>query len=303
MKKVLITGALGQDGIILSKLYLRKKYKVIGFIKKNLSLKEKKVLYVINNLKSKKKIKDNLKFLKPDIVIHLASTNKSFAKRIKDSSYKTNYLDNLNCTKNLINSIIELNLKPKIIFAGSSLMYEDTKKHIVSEKSFFKSSGNYGKYKIDSYNFISDIKKKHKINLTTVILFNHDSRYRNKNFLLPKLIKAFIEKDINFIKKIYRLNISGDFSHADDVCEGIYNLSLLKKNVDKIILSSNKRTYINKIIEYLEKFFNLRVKNKITDSSPIYNILGSNLMARKIVDYKVRKNSIIVIKDIIKNYL
>ena len=147
------------------------------------------------------------------------------------------------------------------------------------------------------------LKKKHKINLTTVILFNHDSRYRNKKFLLPKLIKAFIEKDINFIKKIYRLNISGDFSHADDVCEGIYNLSLLKKNVDKIILSSNKRTYINKIIEYMEKFFNLKVKNKITDSSPIYNILGSNLMARKVVDYKVRKNFMIVTKDIIKNYL
>ena len=182
-------------------------------------------------------------------------------------------------------------------------MYEDTKKHMVSEMNFFKSSSNYGKYKIDSHNFISDIKKKHNINSTTAILFNHDSRYRNKKFLIPRLVKAFIEKDINFIKKIYKLNISGDFSHADDVCMGIYNLSLSKKIVDRVILSSNKRTYINKIIKYLEKYFNLRVKNKVINCSPISNILGSNLMARKIVDYKVRKNSIIVIKDIIKNYL
>ena len=303
MKKVLITGALGQDGIILSKLYLRKKYKVIGFIKKNIFLKEKKVSYIINNLKSKKKVKDSLRLIEPDIIIHLASTNNSFVKRMKDNSYKVNYLDNLKCTKNLLNSIIELNLKPKIIFAGSSLMYGDTKKLIVSEKNLFKSSSDYGKYKIDSYNFISNIKKKHKINSTTVILFNHDSRYRNNKFLLPRLVKAFIEKDINFIKKIYKLNISGDFSHADDVCMGIYNLSLSKKIVDRVILSSNRRTYINKIIKYLEKYFNLRVKNKVINCSPISNILGSNLMARKIVDYKVRKNSIIVIKDIIKNYL
>jgi GDP-D-mannose dehydratase len=303
LKRVLITGALGQDGIILSKLYLKKKFKVFGFVKKNSFFKEKKVSYIINNLKSKKKVKDNLKLINPDIVIHLASTNDSFGKRIKGKSYKINYLDNFKCTKNLLNSIVELKLKPKIIFAGSSLMYEDIKKKTVSEKNHFKSSSHYGKYKIDSYNFISNIKKKHKINLTTAILFNHDSRYRNKKFLLPKLIKAFIEKDINFIRKIYKLNISGDFSHAEDVCRGIYSLSLLKQNVDRIIFSSNKRTYINQIIEYLEIFFNFNVKNKLTNNSPIFNILGSNLKASKILNYKVRKNFTVIIKDIIKIYL
>ena len=34
MNKVLITGAHGQDGIILSKILLKKKYKVFGIIKK-----------------------------------------------------------------------------------------------------------------------------------------------------------------------------------------------------------------------------------------------------------------------------
>ncbi len=34
MNKVLITGAHGQDGIILSKILLKKKYKVYGIIKK-----------------------------------------------------------------------------------------------------------------------------------------------------------------------------------------------------------------------------------------------------------------------------
>ena len=34
MNNVLITGAHGQDGIILSKILLKKKYKVFGIIKK-----------------------------------------------------------------------------------------------------------------------------------------------------------------------------------------------------------------------------------------------------------------------------
>ena len=64
MKKVLITGALGQDGIILSKLYLIKKFKVFGFIDKKKENRIKKVIYKINDLKSKKNIKSIFCFAK-----------------------------------------------------------------------------------------------------------------------------------------------------------------------------------------------------------------------------------------------
>ena len=81
MKRVLIIGALGQDGVILSKLYLKKNFKVFGFIKKEQKTRIKKVIYKINNLNSKNKIKKNLKIIKPNIIIHLASSNNSYLKR------------------------------------------------------------------------------------------------------------------------------------------------------------------------------------------------------------------------------
>ena len=40
-KNIIITGALGQDGVILSKLLLKKNYRVFGIIKKNNSKKLK----------------------------------------------------------------------------------------------------------------------------------------------------------------------------------------------------------------------------------------------------------------------
>ena len=55
MKKVLITGALGQNGKILSSIYTNKNYKVFGFIKRYKKNKIKKVFYTINNLLDKKK--------------------------------------------------------------------------------------------------------------------------------------------------------------------------------------------------------------------------------------------------------
>ena len=42
MKKIIITGALGQDGIILSKILIKKKFKILGFVKKIKKKKNKK---------------------------------------------------------------------------------------------------------------------------------------------------------------------------------------------------------------------------------------------------------------------
>ena len=300
MKKVLITGALGQDGLILSKLYLKKKYKVYGFIKEGQDSKLKKITYKINNLRSKSNIKIHLKTIKPNIILHLASTNNSYLKRKNKETYKINYLNNMMCTKNLLTSIIENNLKTNLIFAGSSLMFTQNLNKKVSEKNRFKSNEYYGQYKIDSHKLIMLMKKKYNINATTAILFNHDSKFRNKKFLIPKLVASFKNRDTDFIENIYKLNISGDFSHADDICNGIYKLSISKKNIDKLIISSGKRFYINKIINYLEKFYNLKIKKKNLKNNDNFSFLGSNKLAQKIINYKVKKNSIQACRDIIK---
>lgn len=125
MKKVLITGALGQDGMILSKIFQKKKFKVYGFIEKKRKKKISKVKYNFNNLTSQKKIRNHLKIIKPNIIIHLASKNETYEKRKKEKNYKVNYLQNLKCTSNLLTSIIKVNFKTKLIFAGSSLMFKN----------------------------------------------------------------------------------------------------------------------------------------------------------------------------------
>lgn len=304
MKKILITGALGQDGLILSKIYLKNNFQVFGFIKEDYKkkIRIKNVVYKINNLKKKTKIIKHLKLIKPDIIIHLASSNNTYSIRSVKKSYKADYSNNLKCTKNLLESIIEKGLKPKFIFAGSSLMFENVKKNIVSEKDNFKSHSYYGRYKIEAYKYIMSLKRKYKLDAVTAILFNHDSIYRKKNFLFPKLVNAFKKKDFNYIKNIYKLNINGDFSHAEDICNGIYKLSLYKKRVDKIILSSGKRFYINKIIRYLEKLNNMKISEKIIKNNTKLKLIGKNLLAKKIINYRITKDQFLVCNEICKYY-
>lgn len=304
MKKIIITGALGQDGIILSKLYLKKKFKVFGFIRKHKKFKIKGVKYKINDLKSKKKVEKDLISIDPDIILHLASTNNSYIKRKNKENYKINYFLNLECTKNILDSITENKLDTNFVFAGSSLMYGKNSQKLVTENTKFNSREYYGKYKIDSHKLIISAKKNKKIKASTVILFNHDSIYRNKKFLIPQIIKSFKNKNINYLRKIYKLNINGDFSHAEDICYGIYKLTQSKKNIDKVILSSGKRFYINTIINFLEKYFNLYInKRDIIKNDNNSKLIGSNKLAKKFLKFKITKTPIHVCKEILNTYL
>ena len=303
MTKVLITGGLGQDGMILSKIYLKKKCNVFVLIKKkSTNLFLKKVVYKINDLSKKDKIIKDLRIIKPSIIIHLASHNNSYIKRNNKDSYRVNYYQNFRNTKNLLDAIIELKLKIKFIFAGSSLMYPDFSKKIISEDDIFKSNDYYGRYKIDSHKYIMSLKNKYNLNATTAILFNHDSIFRNKKFLIPRLVDAFKRKDINYIENIYKLNISGDFSHAEDICSGIYKLSVFKKNIDKIILSSGRRLFINEVINYLERLYNIKINKKMPSNSFNCKTIGSNLFAKKVINYKIKKDIFLVCDEIISSY-
>ena len=95
------------------------------------------------------------------------------------------------------------------------------------------------------------------VNYTCLIFFNHDSVYRNKKFLFPRLINAIKKRNIKFISEILNYNISGDFSHADDICDGIYKIIITNKKIKRLILSSNKCIPLNDIIKYIKpKFLN-----------------------------------------------
>ena len=291
-KTIIITGALGQDGLILSKILLKnKKYRVIGVVKKksrNKKLKNKNILYKNINLLNLKSIIKLIQKYKPECIVHLAAINNSHHK-VHNINFRKYYKTNIKITKNLINALVKVDKKIKFIFAGSSQMYSSLKKKIINEKTKFKSKLFYGRYKIDSHYFLMKIKKKYDLKITTVILFNHDSKFRNNKFLLPRVVHAIKFNKLLFLKKIYSINISGDFSHADDICNGIFLIINSKKNLDKIILSSSKITEFNNIINYFskkEKFFLTLRENKNLNNNAC---IGDNSLAKKKMNWKPKK--------------
>ena len=297
IKNIIITGGNGQDAKILAKII--KGYNIYYIVKNKTKKNFKNLYYFELDLLNFKKTCEFIRLINPVGIIHLASKNET-AKN-KKLKFKTHYLKNFLITKNLLDSIIRYNNKIKFLFAGSSQMFGN-KKGVVSEKAKFRGVCHYSNYKIDSYKIIKKYKKKYKLNTSTLILFNHDSIYRNKNFLLPRIAKYLKTNNFLKLKEIFNENIIGDFSHAEDVCSAIFKIHQLKKLPDKIILSSYKYTSINELILYgikkikINNFFKSKVKLKKK------LLLGNNSFAVRKLNWKLKKSSLQAFKEILKTY-
>ena len=168
-------------------------------------------------------------------------------------------------------------------------MYGNKKKK-VNLNSKFKPINSYAKFRVEAYNYMLKSKRKYKSNMITAILFNHDSKFRKKKFLIPRLIKIIKKKQFRKLRSIYEENISGDFSHAEDICNGLYKLLLLKNCPDKLIFSSNKRTYINDIIRHLFKINKLKINFNIKILKDTFTPVGDNRLTKKNLNWRQKKN-------------
>ena len=76
MKKIIITGANGQDGNILSRMLTEKGYLIFKFVRKK--IKSNKGNYFITSKKNFFKIEKKINKIKPNAIIHFGSDNPSY---------------------------------------------------------------------------------------------------------------------------------------------------------------------------------------------------------------------------------
>ena len=77
-KNIVLTGALGQDGLILSKILLKNGYNVVGIVK-NINFRNLKgVIYKKINLLDYKELSVFLDNVKPFGLIHLGTENPNY---------------------------------------------------------------------------------------------------------------------------------------------------------------------------------------------------------------------------------
>ena len=292
-KNVFITGGSGQDGQILTVLLKKKKINLTIFYKGKKPKATKGVSLIREDLLNKKKIDLFFKKKRPDTVLHLAANNPSY----HEKNYKVFFKENFLATKNIFYSTYEVNKKAKFIFCSSSQIFKK-KSGVVNEKSKIYPTTDYTKFRIKSDLMMLKYKNKEKISYTNAILFNHDSIFRNKKFLLPRVVNAIINKNYTFLNNIIKANIFADFSHAEDICHGLYKIIFSRVNLDKIILSSGKSTSINNIIRHIIKKNKLKLNIKLNKHRIKKTLIGNNKLAIQKLKWLPKKNVSIAVNEI-----
>jgi GDPmannose 4,6-dehydratase len=275
----LILGGFGQDGLLISLSKLRRDETVIAVDRKDLDeiridskykeeiineirLYRKNGKYIDFRVEKSEEIKPILRKIEPTHIFHLASVNGPDQMIPEDKSSQERSFDvSVNLTKHLIHHL-KSNRDTKLFFAGSSKMFTVkpgiNKIHENSELNIH-SKDHYTSNKILAHKALISARDEYGLKVNTLLLFNHESILRNRNFLSRKISIQFASIIAGKIPKSITLrnsNIHLDVSSALDITNEIIKYSNLDVSRD-IIFSQGKKTSIHGTILELIDHFNL----------------------------------------------
>ncbi len=314
-KRSIIVGGSGQFGIILAKKLIKKNHKVIlttrntERTKKKIQVNNKNLKIIKLNILAKNKISKILDKYRPDFIFYfagLSSPGLSFKKP------REAFLSNYQGCKNFLELIQKKNIVCKFLNTSSSEIFarSNNKLNINSKKIPISP---YGKSKLLSFNLTKQFREKIYLSAYNAIIFNTESIYREKNYLIPKICLAAIKaKKYNLKTSFGDLSVVREWNWCEEQCE--YILEFLSKEPQDFILSNNKPFSAKQMLSYAFKYFNLNFedyiitdrinfrkkdfKKRLSDNKSIfkknkisfnYRIYGNKLIV-KLLKYYLRKN-------------
>ncbi len=268
LKTALVFGCTGQDGSLICKSLLQKKYQVIGLSRKEKGLKsnlakigiERDILIEIGSITNMKTVSKLIERFKPNEIYNLAAQS-SVGKSFYDPVDTIESI--VNGTLNILEVSRKLNYDGNIFFAGSSEIFGNTETR--ADINYKQEPINpYAIGKQASLNLVKMYRDIYGIKAVTGILFNHESYLRDNKFITHKIISGAIKcsKDKSHRIEIGNINISRDWGWAEEYVEAIQLITKADKIKEQIICTG-RLTSLEDFIEIVFKKLNLNWKDYI----------------------------------------
>ncbi len=240
MKKVLVTGITGQDGIFLTNKLLQnhKNIQIIGItrnpknknsffnnlnrINSGVTNTESVSLIDLNLLN----LQDTTNFISkfsPDYVVNLSGPSSVY------KSFNNSLIPESICKifDNLTTALINNNIFPNFYQASSSEIFENSKGKI-NEKSEFGPKSPYAIAKLKNHNKVFELRDEFDWNIYSGIMFNHESEFRRNDYLIMKIIQSAIniKNNKNNTLVLGSTSYIRDWSYSEDITNAIYQIIL-----------------------------------------------------------------------------
>jgi UDP-glucose 4-epimerase len=293
--KVLVTGGAGYIGSACVKLLLDKGYEVV--VLDNLSkgkeeLVDKRAKFFKADLIDREKLKEIFEREHIGAIMHLAAykaVNESMQNPVK-------YSDNITGTINLLNRMVEFNVK-KIIFSSSAAVYGMSEKETIDESCELKPLNFYGFTKLECEKIIEWYHQIYGINYISLRYFNVSGdcglKYVDPNAqnVFPIMMEVILGKKDKFV--IY----GKDYNTKDGTCKRDYidihdlidaHISALNSDYNGAINLGTGKGYSVK--ELVDSFMEVSGKNfkyeygqrRVGDPA---SLIASNALAKNILNW------------------
>lgn len=293
--RILITGIQGQDGSILSEKHLKKGDEVWGTASSRNQVGSAGYELLNAPLESTEESNRVFDEIKPERIYHLA------AKHLASTNHKSLNLDMMramhDCHVQITRNILEWqvsNSSCKSLIALSSQMYTPIARfHVINEESECHPQNYYASTKFEAMKLLQTYRKLYKLRTYGAILFNHTSTRSRPDFLFPYLAKeiANLLKGTSTEITLSDPNAMIDICHAEEVCEGLYNLLSYEKACD-IVFSSGKLVRIADLIANTLQILNFKGDYTVTKLDNLQikqaSLVGDPFLANRLIGWRAK---------------
>jgi len=296
VKKIVITGAAGQDGLILGFKLAKAGHQVIGIVrdaeqKSSVEVYNPKIHLEILDSSTLKTVRDFLERVQPDQIYHL-SAKSSVANSWSDS--ENTLQTNIFHTLNWLNALNELKMHTtRFYHASSSEMFGLPKIYPQNEETLLHPRSPYGVSKVAAHHLVVNYRESFGQFASTGILFNHESPLRDIKFVTRKISQGVSEIARGKADSLTlgNIDISRDWGWAPDYVDGMISI-LNHESPDDFILATGKSHTLKEFaatafhaagVEDWENY--LHLDSKLARPADVISVVGDSTKANEILGW------------------
>lgn len=252
MKSALITGAAGQDGILLSRLLLADGYRVTGMIKPGMSgavlhAYAPRVEVVDCDLADRQGLRDLIARVQPDEVYNLGGVS-SIVESVNHP--EMTHRVNVGAVEVMLGAIVGLPRPCRFVQAASGTIFEGSEVEPQNEETPRSPRTPYAVAKAESLDLLAHAREVDGVHASGAILYNHESPLRGSGFVTRRITEgaARIAAGLQDTLELGNTDVCRDWGWAPDYVRGM-RLMMAAEVPDDYILATGQAHWLNEFLE------------------------------------------------------
>jgi len=282
MKTALIIGCNGQDGRLLYESLMTKGYEVTGVERPASQPSTGNDWRIPMDIGDPQAVSELLKRLRPDEIYYLAAYHHSSENIPLQGDldlFNRSFQVHVQSLIHFLEGMRLFSTKSRLFYAASSHVFGNAVITPQDELTPFNPKCIYGLTKTAGIHACRFYRDRHRLFVSTGILYNHESRYRKPIFVTRKIILGAIniKKGLQDSLVLGDLSAEVDWGYAPDFIEAFQKI-LHAAVPDDFVVATGKKHTVQEFVELTFRYIGLDWKQYVQEDRSIISKSGATLI-------------------------